>query len=85
MQFAIEEEPLAMHLGWKLAEALRDFHYINAYHPKRIVMDIPHMLAFRQMYTPNVLPGEDIGEHRPLFHGIPVAYSKSIEGILLEE
>lgn len=85
MKLKVSEVPMVAHIGADLSQAIRDFEGVNARMPSRIVMDLQHTLAFREIYTPHVIPGEDINHHRATFHGVPVAYSKDIEGIILED
>ena len=85
MKFKVTDTPLHAHLGMVIAEGLTDFYAVNARQPKRIIMDTPHYLAFRQIHVPMVIPGEDIKQYVAHFHGVPVAYSKTIDGILLED
>ena len=85
MRLKVTDTPLHAHLGTVIADGLTDFYAVNARHPKRIILDTPHYIAFRQIHVPMVIPGEDIKQYVPLFHGVPVAYSKTIDGILLED
>ena len=85
MKLKVTETPIHPHLGSAMAEALDDFYAINARRPKRIVMDTPHYLAFRHIHTPLLIPGEDIKQYVAKFHDVPIAYSKDIDGILLED
>ena len=79
------EPPLDRDIGPSLNQALRDYDIMYSSKPSKIVMDLPHIMAFRSIYTPQLIPGEDISDHVMAFDSIPIAFSKGVEGVVLED